>query len=144
MKHASPRSGYDKATKEAPFEPAVDIKDSDGNVRKEAKPVTFFSRYKEDQLLMTRSEQVQVGPKKWTTMPATVLQFRDRAFVTNDPKKIEFIRSHTDYGRKIFEFGVHNDRIKEIDDGGQLKQLDKMHRLGRMVEGLIRQGVPVG
>jgi hypothetical protein len=121
----------------------VDITDADENaarpadarVKLTAKSYTFFSRYREDELLMSTAETVQVGQNKWKTIPAKLVKFRDRAIVTNDKEKIDFIRSHHYYGRQIFEFGVpaHDKKIAQIDDAGRIIELEKLGRLGRIM-----------
>lgn len=118
-------------------EAARDVKE-DGS-----KPITFFSRWREDTLTLEQSEMVEVAPRKWVTKPAKQIIFHDRAFVTDDEKKIKFLRSHPRYGREIFEFGVpeHEERIQKIDDAGRILELEKMHRLGRIVEARHRKGL---
>ena len=140
---ASPRTGFTKTRPDRDPEPVVEIHDSDGKVKTEKEPVTFFSRYREDQIVMEQSRQEQVGPKKWVTVPAVIIHFRDRMYVTNDADRIKFLRKHAGYGRQILEFGVHDERIKEFDDSGRIERLERLGRLGRMVEGLMRKGVQV-
>lgn len=101
---------------------------------KKEKPITFFSRYRDDTITMTPSELVQVGPGKFITKPAKYLQFRNRTLMTNQPEIIEFLRAHARYGYEILEFGVetHTKRIELYDDGGQITKLERLGRLGRL------------
>lgn len=107
------------------------------------KPITFFSRYREDQLVIEQARHEQVGPQKWITIPAKICAFRDRAFVTNNKEKIEFIRKHPRYGFELFEFGNddHKSRIDKIDDSGRIMELEKQGRLARIMESRIRRGL---
>jgi len=139
MKKAQPPQG--------PIEPNVELVESPNGepvkVENVKKPVTFFSRFKDDELLMETSQRLQDGPNKWITVPAKVIKFRDRAFVTNDPEKIAYLRNHPEYGRKLFEFGVegHDKRIATLDDAGRIAELEKFSRLGRFVETRYRRGL---
>lgn len=111
------------------------------------KSITFFSRFREDMLVMVQAYREQVGPQQWITRPAKAVSFRDRAFVTNDVEKIEFIRRHPRFGIEIFEAGSspeHDKRIAEIDDAGRIIALERLGRLGRMVESKMRRGIAVG
>ena len=117
-------------------EPVVEIKGR-------AKVLTFFSRYREDHLVMEPAYTNQVGQNRWVTVPAKEVQFRDRAFVTNDPKKIKFLRGHPKYGREIFEHGVleHAERILETDDSGRILALERLGRLGKIMESRHKKGL---
>ncbi len=153
-KGVNPRTG--KLTiKDGDPEPAVEIHmagtdkyihtPQDTEVEKIAitdKPITFFSRFREDELLMETSRRVQVGPDKWVVEPARVIKFHDRAFVTNDQEKIDHIRQHGRFGFELFEFGndKHKDRIEQIDDSGRILELEKQGRLSRIMESRIRVG----
>ena len=151
-KPVSPRSGDAEVLSmkaEVEVEPVVELlkkgeKDHDGKtIPIMAKPITFFSRYREDQLVIEQAYHEQVGPQKWTTIPAKICAFRDRAFVTNNKEKIEFIRNHPRYGFELFEFGVkaHQARIDKIDDSGRILELEKQGRLAKIMESRIRQGL---
>ncbi len=121
-------------------EPTVEV-----DLDKPVKPITFFSRFREDELMITQSTPMQVGPNKWITSPAKTIKFHDRAFVTNDQDKINFLRKHPRYGYEIFEFGVpgHEERIAKIDDAGRILDLERLARLGRIVESRMRKGLSV-
>lgn len=146
---ASPRAGKVTIEKERDPEPTVEIHEAGGknergeDVELSDKPITFFSRWREDNLIMETSYTEQVGSNKWVTHPAKVVKFNDRAFVTNDAEKIEFIRAHPRYGRELFEFGVeaHAERIEEIDDAGRIMELERQGRLSRIMESRIRKGL---
>jgi hypothetical protein len=142
-KPASPVTGYGAAIVPRDPEPQIEIHDEEEMAALPAeqqiplvnKPVTFFSRFREDELLMTTASRIQVDQNRWITQPASTVKFRDRAFVTNDKVKIEFLRNHPRYGRQIFEFGVptHDKAIAQIDDAGRIIELEKLHRLGRVM-----------
>ena len=148
-KPASPKTGTLVMKAEVEVEPVVELrkkgeKGPDGEVIPiTAKPVTFFSRYREDQLVIEQARHEQVGPQKWITIPAKVCAFRDRAFVTNNKEKIEFIRSHPRYGFELFEFGneKHQKRIDKIDDSGRILELEKQGRLAKIMESRLRRGL---
>ena len=145
----SPKTGDALMTSEVDLEPSVELrkkgeKGPDGElIPITAKPITFFSRFREDQLVIEQARHEQVGPQKWITIPAKVCAFRDRAFVTNNKEKIEFIRSHPRYGFELFEFGneKHQDRIDAIDDSGRILELEKQGRLAKIMESRIRRGL---
>lgn len=148
-KPASPRQGKLDVKSEKQPEPVVEIHEEGGkneqgeDVTLAPKAITFFSRYREDQLLIEQADTKQVGAKKWITIPAKVVAFRDRAFVTNDQEKIDFIRRHPRYGFELFEFGVeeHQERIDQIDDSGRIMELERQGRLSRIMESRIRKGL---
>ena len=89
---------------------------------------------------METSRRVQVGPDKWVVEPARVIAFHDRAFVTNDKEKIDYIRGHGRYGKELFEFGneKHKKRIEKIDDSGRILELEKQGRLAKIMESRTR------
>ena len=148
-KPTSPRAGKIDIKHEHSPEPMVEIHETgamgdDGEkIPLVEKPITFFSRYREDQLVIEQARNEQVGPQKWVTIPAKICAFQDRAFVTNDKEKIEFIRSHPRYGFELFEFGndKHKARIDKIDDSGRILELEKQGRLARLMESRIRKGL---
>ena len=148
-KPASPRRGKVEVKSEREPTPNVEVakkgdKNPQGEEIKVTKTnITFFSRFREDELVMAQSYTEQVGPQKWRTVPAKTVKFRDRAFVTNDEEKIEFIRSHPRYGFELFEFGVekHQDRIDSIDDSGRILELERQGRLARIMESRIKKGL---
>ena len=132
----SPRGGKISLEPKRDPEPAVELVGKD-------KPITFFSRYRGDQLVMEPARVNQVGQNKWVTIPAKEIAFHDRAFVTNNPDKIDFIRSHPRYGRELFESGVkaHQERILAIDDSGRILALEHEGKLARLMETRRAQGL---
>lgn len=139
----SPAQGYGAPIVPGDPEPNVEVWDAEimavkpveEQVKLAPRAYTFFSRYREDELLMSTATTIQVGQNKWKTIPAKVVKFRDRAIVTNDKEKIDFIRAHHYYGRQIFEFGVpaHDKKIAQVDDAGRIIELEKLGRLGRIM-----------
>jgi hypothetical protein len=142
-KLASPRAGTIDIKSERKPEPVVEIHAEDSEVETSEKVITFFSRWREDQLVIEQAYNEQVGSNKWVTHPAKVCAFRDRAFVTNDAEKIEFIRKHPRYGFELFEFGneKHKERIDKIDDSGRILELERQGRLARIMESRIKKGL---
>lgn len=116
--------------------------------RSKQKPgdVVFFSRFKQDEVLLESSIPIQVGANKWSMQPPQWIRFLDRVYTTNDPKIIEYLRNHDRYGIEILEFGKpeHESRIKLYDDSGRKKHLNKLHRLGRASEQRWEQGIDDG
>ena len=148
-KLAGPRTGQVNKPEKQNLEPVVEIykagaKGRDGEpITLLEKPITFFSRYREDQIVIEQARTEQVGPTKWITIPAKICAFRDRAFVTNDQEKVDFIRKHPRYGLELFEFGndKHKARIDMIDDSGRILELERQGKLARIMESRMRKGL---
>ena len=148
-KPTSPRAGKIEIKSKQDPVPTVEIhkagsKGDDGETIPLAETaITFFSRYREDQIVIEQARTEQVGPQKWITIPAKICAFNDRAFVTNDQEKIDFIRKHPRYGLELFEFGndKHKARIETIDDSGRILELERQGKLARIMESRIRKGL---
>ena len=108
--------------------------------------VAFFSRYKNDEILLEPSAPLQVGANKWVMQPPVWIRFNDRVYTTGDQKIIKFLRNHARYGIEILEFGVkaHEVRIKLYDDSGRISNIDRLSKLAKASEQRWRAGVDDG
>lgn len=102
--------------------------------------VTFFSKFKMDEIVIEPSKVVQLGSNKWYTFPARVARFNQHKFTTEDPAVIEYIRNPRNvyekfdrYGKEVFEVGVkeHKERIHALSDEGVSEYLNQLHRGAR-------------
>ncbi len=112
--------------------------------------VTFFSKYKHDEILYKQSEIVQLGTNKWVTLPAKVARFNDHKFTTVDKEIIDYIRNPMGvaegfdrYEVEVFEIGKpeHKPHIHRLSDDGIREYLMKLHSGARQV--LQAEGYPL-
>jgi len=108
----------------------------------EAKAVTFFSKYKMDEILVEQSKIVQLGTNKYVTLPPKVARFNDHMFTTADQSVIEYIRNPRNlfemfdrFGKEVFEVGRpdHAAEIHRLSDAGIEEYLVELHMKGRKV-----------
>ncbi len=116
--------------------------------RSKRKPgdVAFFSRYKNDEVLLEPSAPLQVGANKWVMQPSKWIRFNDRMYTTGVKEIIEHLRNHERYGFEILEFGVaeHVERIALYDTSGRLTNLEKLNRLAKASERRWELGIDDG
>ena len=132
-------------------EPEITLDPSSTSARierltKKVGDVAFFSRYKNDEILLEPSVPLQVGANKWVMQPPRWIRFLDRVYTTGDKAIIEFLRKHSRYGIELLEFGKpeHVQRIKLYDDSGRMKNLERLDRLGKASKQRWAQGVDDG
>jgi hypothetical protein len=106
----------------------------------EPEAVTFFSKFKNDEILIEQSKIVQLGTNKYVTLPAKVARFNNHTFTTEDKEVIDYIRNPRNvyekfnrFGREVFEIGVpeHERHIHRLSDAGVQEYLTKLHLMGR-------------
>lgn len=98
--------------------------------------VTFFSKFKSDEILIVPARTVQLGTNKFYTLPAKVARFNNHKFTTEDPEVIDYIRNPQKvyekfdrFGIEVFEVGVpeHAKRIHQLSDAGIAEYLMELH-----------------
>ncbi len=104
--------------------------------------VTFFSKYKLDEILISTSEMIQLGSNKWYTKPSVILRFNDHKFTTADQEVIEYIRNPKGlvemfdrYEIEVFEVGKpeHEQQIHRLSDAGIREYLMELHMGARKI-----------
>jgi hypothetical protein len=102
--------------------------------------VTFFSKYKMDEILIEPSKTVQLGHNKFVTLPAKIARFNHHKFTTEDPEVIDYIRNPNKvyekfdrFGIEIFEVGRpdHKEHIHRLSDEGIAEYLMELHMHAR-------------
>jgi hypothetical protein len=104
--------------------------------------VTFFSKYKLDEIVISTAETIQLASNKWYTKPSVVLRFNDHKFTTADQEVIEYIRNPRGlvemfdrYEIEVFEVGKpeHEKQIHRLSDAGIREYLMELHMGARQI-----------
>jgi hypothetical protein len=109
---------------------------------KESGAVTFFSKFKMDEIIIEPSRIQQLGPNKFITLPARIARFNKHRFTTEDREVIDYIRNPNGayekfdrFGVEIFEVGRpdHEEHIHRVSDAGIQEYLYKLHTNARKI-----------